>query len=98
MTWVVSMTENGNGSRLHNVLARKMGLYTHIGSAEAKALLPLQRSTCQFAKNAFVIRQDEKMSYVYIVEDGWAIRYRLMEDGRRQIVSLILPGDFMCFH
>lgn len=29
------------------------------------------------------------------VGSGWAARYRLLSDGRRQIVSLILPGDML---
>ncbi|HUD93357.1 Crp/Fnr family transcriptional regulator [Sphingobium sp.] len=32
--------------------------------------------------------------------DGWGARYKMLEDGRRQIVSLLLPGDLcdpFCF-
>ncbi|MEM1106937.1 MAG: Crp/Fnr family transcriptional regulator [Pseudomonadota bacterium] len=30
---------------------------------------------------------------LFIVESGWAIRYRTIEDGRRQILNFMLPGD-----
>lgn len=29
----------------------------------------------------------------YILEEGWACRYRLLNDGRRQILTLLVPGD-----
>ena len=31
----------------------------------------------------------------YIVRDGWAMRYKMLSDGRRQILNFILPGDFI---
>ena len=30
---------------------------------------------------------------VRVVVDGWAFRYRMMHDGRRQILNIMLPGD-----
>lgn len=44
---------------------------------------------------ASVIEAGEALSNVFFVEDGWAIRFRLLDDGRRQIVNFMLPGD--CF-
>ena len=32
---------------------------------------------------------------VYILIEGWACRYRLMPNGRRQIVRLCLPGEIL---
>ncbi|NRD88835.1 Crp/Fnr family transcriptional regulator [Sphingopyxis sp. BSNA05] len=34
------------------------------------------------------------MDSVLIVKEGWAIRYKTLEDGRRQILNILLPGDF----
>ena len=33
------------------------------------------------------------MSAVFVLLDGWAIRYRSLPDGRRQILNVMLPGD-----
>lgn len=30
-----------------------------------------------------------------VIGSGWAARYKLLSDGRRQIVSLLLPGDLL---
>src|SRR3954462_5748427 len=34
-------------------------------------------------------------STVYLLEAGWVARTRLLEDGRRQIMTVFLPGDLM---
>jgi CRP-like cAMP-binding protein len=38
-------------------------------------------------------RQTERSAYAVL--SGWAYRYRVFEDGRRQISRLFLPGDFI---
>ena len=40
-----------------------------------------------------IIREGEKARKIFILEEGWAIRFRMLEDGRRQIVNFMLPGD-----
>ena len=34
---------------------------------------------------------------LYIVETGFAIRYKLLHNGKRQIINLVLPGDIIGF-
>ncbi|MFT4099269.1 MAG: Crp/Fnr family transcriptional regulator [Rhodoblastus sp.] len=33
--------------------------------------------------------------HVYTVLEGWALRYRMLESGRRQVLNFALPGDLM---
>ena len=42
-----------------------------------------------------IVVEGEKIDFVFVIESGWAIRYRMLEDGRRQILNFMLPGD--CF-
>src|SRR3954468_1993293 len=37
----------------------------------------------------------KESSTVYLLEQGWVARTRLIEDGRRQIMMVFLPGDLM---
>lgn len=32
--------------------------------------------------------------HVHLINEGWACRYKLLPDGRRQITALFLPGDY----
>ncbi len=40
-----------------------------------------------------VLGEGEVPRFVHFVLEGWGCRYRQMSDGRRQILSVILPGD-----
>jgi CRP/FNR family transcriptional regulator len=39
--------------------------------------------------------QGDKIRSVCILQEGWAFRYQSLEDGRRQIVDFVLPGDIL---
>ncbi|MGE3143624.1 MAG: Crp/Fnr family transcriptional regulator [Hyphomonadaceae bacterium] len=49
----------------------------------------------QKQRGGAVISIGDPLTHVFVVSAGWAIRYRVMQDGRRQIVNVMLPGD--CF-
>ena len=40
-----------------------------------------------------LLRLPEQASHLFRIHRGWAGRYRLLSDGRRQITALFLPGD-----
>jgi CRP-like cAMP-binding protein len=42
-----------------------------------------------------LIRTGEESGTVYLLESGWVARTRIIEDGRRQIIVVFLPGDLM---
>jgi len=47
------------------------------------------------AAHAELIRSHEPQSEVGLLLKGWACRYRLLPDGRRQILDVYLPGDLI---
>ena len=42
-----------------------------------------------------VVQEGTHPRYLNIVLEGWACRYKQLEDGRRQVIALFVPGD-MC--
>lgn len=48
---------------------------------------------CHFRPHQFLAREDEQPEAIFRIDEGWACRYRLLPDGRRQITGLYLPGD-----
>jgi CRP/FNR family transcriptional regulator, nitrogen fixation regulation protein len=46
-----------------------------------------------FARNAEIYGEDERAEYLYKVVRGAVRTYRVLNDGRRQIGSFLLPGD-----
>jgi CRP-like cAMP-binding protein len=45
-----------------------------------------------------LISVTEKPRNVHLVLDGLACRYKMLEDGRRSIMALLVPGDFCDMH
>lgn len=48
-----------------------------------------------FRRGQDILLEGEKYPEIYTVLSGWAIKYKTLEDGRRQIVNYALPGDLI---
>ena len=44
---------------------------------------------------ASFLRQGARSEHLYTVLSGWAFRYKMLDDGRRQILNYALPGDMV---
>jgi CRP/FNR family transcriptional regulator len=42
-----------------------------------------------------VVREGTETEHLFTMLEGWAFRYKTLSDGRRQITSFVLPGDFL---
>lgn len=42
-----------------------------------------------------ILSEGVPSAHIFTVLSGWGFRYKLLEDGRRQIVNFLLPGDFV---
>jgi CRP/FNR family transcriptional regulator, anaerobic regulatory protein len=47
---------------------------------------------------ATILTEGRSGADLYTLLSGWAFRYRLLRDGRRQILNFLLPGDFIGLH
>lgn len=52
-----------------------------------------QRNVRALPPRVDLLRQGDGTGQMHILLDGWAIRYKMLVDGRRQILSILLPGD-----
>jgi CRP/FNR family transcriptional regulator len=73
---------------------RKLSVCDALASDEWDALERILHTRC-FAKHAHMTREGEASTAVYNITSGVARLYRLLPDGRRQIVGFALPGDFL---
>ena len=62
--------------------------------AEDEALLScLVQGARSYEARADIVPQGSAQRMLSLVLDGWACRYKLLANGRRQITALFLPGD-----
>ncbi|WP_246102716.1 Crp/Fnr family transcriptional regulator [Methylobacterium terricola] len=54
--------------------------------------------THQVSANEDIIGEGERPENVHLVMEGFACRYKLLSDGKRQIMALLVPGDFCDLH
>lgn len=61
---------------------------------ELSSLEALSRSSC-YAQRQQLFAQDEDAHSVFNITSGSVRLYRLLPDGRRQVVGFAIPGDFL---
>ena len=76
------------------VLATKLGLFAPLSINEQEMLRRVTSGRLRVLQaREDIIREGEAPGYVNLIVSGWACRYKLLEDGRRQILSFLFPGD-----
>lgn len=75
-------------------LIMKMEQFTSF-SDEDRALLNdlVAKRQRQYGAREDIIAEGEKSQDIHIVVSGLACRYKVLEDGRRQIMAFLVPGD-----
>lgn len=77
-----------------NVLIRKLENFTRLSPEERRSLDRLaQQPGPRVAPRHDLIAEGQQPTGVYLILEGWACRWKALADGRRQILSLCLPGD-----
>lgn len=83
------------GDNRPSALTLKVGAFLHMTAEEIEALDSLETREFQIAKDQDLAIEGDEIQSAYVVVDGWLGRYRMLEDGRRQIISFALPGDIL---
>jgi CRP-like cAMP-binding protein len=68
----------------------------HLSGVNANALRALGPVARTFKKGDVLIYSDTPCKEAYLISAGWAVCYRLLANGCRQVVNILLPGDFAC--
>jgi CRP-like cAMP-binding protein len=85
------MTQNANA--LHAVLTRKLDAFTGLSQDEKRAITELPFAPHRFKADQDVAKLGDVPHASFTILEGWACRYKMVEGGRRQIMSFHVPGD-----
>lgn len=80
------------------VLVRKLEHGAELSKADVKALESAVAAIRHTGTNEDLIEEGDRPEFVHIVLEGFACRYKVLEDGRRQIMAWLVPGDFCDLH
>ena len=78
----------------HATLIRKLRVHSLLGEAEEASLAGLSIRTRNLQPGEDFIREGDEPNLSAIVLEGWVARYHSLRGGRRQYLSLHLPGDW----
>lgn len=75
------------------MLIRKLESIATLSDDERGAILSLPARTRTLGAGQDIVRDGNKPSQCCLIVEGWACRYKLLDEGRRQIFSFHIPGD-----
>ncbi|WP_246696915.1 Crp/Fnr family transcriptional regulator [Methylobacterium planeticum] len=75
------------------MLIRKLESIATLSDEERQTILRLPVRTRVLNVGQDIVRDGDKPSQSCLILDGWACRYKMLDGGRRQIMSFHIPGD-----
>jgi len=86
----------GAGGRNH--LVAKLGAAADLSDEDKNAVVDICSQVREIAARHDIISEGVRPDHVHIMVEGWAARYKMVDDGSRQITAFLLPGDFCDLH
>ncbi|WP_206240086.1 Crp/Fnr family transcriptional regulator [Novosphingobium terrae] len=83
---------------MENPLAAKLSMFADISLDDKAALNWLCDDVRVFQPKCDVIKEGDRPENVFLLVDGWAMRYKVLPNGRRQIMAYLIPGDLCDIH
>jgi CRP-like cAMP-binding protein len=80
-----------------NLIAKLKGFFP-VSQQLIDDLSQLARERVTLEAGEALIREGDKYTHMYLVEEGWMLRTRYLPGGGRQIVNFALPGDFLAYN
>ena len=87
----------GNG-RLANPLVARLLHFAPLSGDDVGVIEVMCQREERFRAGTNIVVEGETPRAAFVVTRGLAHRYRLMPDGRRQILTVLIPGDFCDLH
>src|SRR5438874_10147369 len=74
---------------------RACGLFKPIAPEELSAINDILQERVSRPAGAEIVRAGDDSPELYTLYCGWAFRFKMLPDGRRQILNFLLPGDLI---
>lgn len=74
-------------------LLKRLAHYVDLSPVEISEIESLPIRNVSYRRGEDIIQAGDPTKEAFVLCAGWAVRYTLLEDGRRQILNVLLPGD-----
>lgn len=81
-----------------NPLASKLDDFSRLSDEDKRVLDELVLNVRRVPARTDLISEGDKPSNVHLVMEGFACRYKVLENGKRHIMAYLLPGDVCDLH
>lgn len=81
-----------------SALLTKLSAFGQLGVNEIEALNLLSRNAKPMRSEQMLVHEGSPTNSIYLIVSGLACRYKMLCDGRRQILGYLLPGDLCDIH
>src|SRR5580698_6677360 len=78
-----------------NAFINRLAKLVPLSQDEMAILHELQSNPGTVQRHRDIITEGRNYGSLFILIEGNAIRYRILHDGRRQIVNIVIPGDIV---
>src|SRR5690348_11563608 len=92
---LVSGRGNGHGTSCELCPLRKRESLREFNAEELAYVKEFKVDELRVDPGASFLRQGTSSEHLYTVLSGWAFRYKMLDDGRRQILNYALPADLV---
>ena len=89
------MGGTSSATTVPNAFVSRLAKLVPLSQEETAVLNELQSSPRTVQRHRDIITEGRSYGSLFIIMEGNAIRYRILHDGRRQIVNIVLPGDIV---
>ena len=80
--------------RAWDPLVMKLGHFAALSDDDVRVLAALCANEERFDAGIDIVTEGEVPRTAFVLIEGMACRYRLLSDGRRQVLNFLIPGDF----
>lgn len=82
-------------TKCQNCPLRTLEIFRPFSEEEVKFISTFKSGEIVVDAGTTVLSQGHNSAHIYTMLSGWGFRYKMLDDGRRQILNFVLPGDII---